>query len=77
MLCVCYRCEYLVTSPLVEGAAVHCSGAIRDASSLPQLLGVLRVVLLAACRPAPGCCTDPSGPPASSLEEMENSCSEQ
>lgn len=77
MLRVCYRCEHLLTSPLVEGAAARCSGAVRDTSSLPQLLDMLCVVQLAACRPAPGCCADPSGPPASSLEEMENSCLEQ
>ena len=56
----------------MEEVALHCLGAIRDASSLLQLLEVLRVVQLAACRAAPGFCADPSGPPTSSLEEMGN-----
>lgn len=61
--------------PLVEGIALHCSGAT---SSLLQLLEVLCVVQLVACRPAPGCSANPSSPPASSLEEeMKKSYFEQ
>lgn len=73
---VCYTCEYIVKSPLVKGVALHCCGAVGDASSLLQLLEMSRVVQLAACRPASGFCSDPSGPPGSSLEEMGNSCFE-
>lgn len=39
-------------------------------------LQVFRVVQPVAWRPAPGFCSDPSGLPASSLEEMGNSCFE-
>lgn len=76
MLYVCYRCEHIVTGPLVGGVALPCLRAIGDTSSLPQLLEVLRVVQLVACRPAPGFCTDPSSPLASSLERVGNSCFE-
>lgn len=76
MLYVCYRCEHIVTGPLVGEVALPFLGAIGDTSSLPQLLEVLCVVQLVACRPAPGFCTDPSSPLASSLERMVNSCFE-
>lgn len=72
MLYVCYRCEYSIMSPLLDGVVLHCLGAIRDASNCWKCC----VVQLAACRPAPGFCADPSGPEASSLEEMGNSCFE-
>lgn len=53
----------------------------RDSLALPWHhwrceLQVFHVVQPVAWRPAPGFCSDPSGPPASSLEEMGNSCFE-